>query len=154
NIQALYQAGAHTIVDDVGYLNSPLFSVGRIGAAADQVASQGGLYITAAGNDGNHGYRTDSSPLDTTGGDVPRTVQNLNGAALQTFTLDTGKSAELGFRWSEAYLEGGTPDPNFQVKADYAVYVVNPQTNQVVATFDDDNANTDQAYEQVNFTND
>ena len=37
--------------------------------------------------------------------------------ALQTFSLDTGKSVELGFRWSEAYLEGGSPEHRKLLKA-------------------------------------
>jgi hypothetical protein len=113
------------------------------------------VYVTAAGNTGSEGWQADFSPVTATVGGVTGTFQNMgNGSPLQSFTLGTGQSFSMGFRWSEPYLEGGDPGANFQVHADFAVYLVNAQTGQLLATFDDDNANTGQAYEHVNFTND
>src|SRR5262249_19525954 len=52
-----------------------------------------------------------------------------------------------------AFLEGGSPARLFQVPNDLAVYVVDTSTGNIVATFDDDNLNTDMAFELVDFTN-
>lgn len=153
-IRALYAAGARVITDDIGYLNSPMFSVGRMGQAIAEVTAGGAVYTTAAGNDGDNGWRADWDSLNTTVDGVTGNFQNFNGSALQTFTLGDNESVDIGFRWSEAYLEGGDNGANFQVDADYAVYVVNADTGTIVATQDDDNANTDEAFELVSFTND
>lgn len=153
-IRALYDAGARVITDDVGYVNSPLFSVGRVGQAVAEVSANGALYLTAAGNDGDNGWRADWQPIFATVGDVTGTFQSFDGSALQTFSLAEGETVDVGFRWSEAYLEGGDPAPNFQVDADYAVYVVDAATGAILATQDDDNGNTDQAFELLSFSND
>ena len=153
-IHALYNNGARVLVDDVGYVNSPLFNVGRIGQAVDGVTAGGAVYVTAAGNDGNNGWQANFDPLNTTVGGVTGTFQNFGGSAQQTFTLGVGQSFGMGFRWSEPYLEGGDPSANFQVHADFAVHVINADTGQIVATYADNNQNTDQAYTRVDFKND
>ena len=65
NIVALRtQAGASVIADDVGYLDEPIFSDGYIAQAVNTVATSTTLpgkpavYVSAAGNDGNNGYRS------------------------------------------------------------------------------------------------
>src|SRR5262249_17369347 len=55
-IQQLANAGANVIVDDIGWLDSPMFNDGVIAQAVDRVHSQGGFYASAAGNQGNQGY--------------------------------------------------------------------------------------------------
>jgi subtilisin family serine protease len=53
NIRALRDAGAHIIVDDVRYFSEAIFQDGLIAEAVDEVAADGVLYFSAAGNEGN-----------------------------------------------------------------------------------------------------
>ncbi|MBT2116572.1 S8 family serine peptidase [Dyella sp. LX-66] len=49
-------AGARIIVDDLGFLNEPLYQTGLAGAAIDEVVRTHGVaYFTAGGNDANRG---------------------------------------------------------------------------------------------------
>jgi hypothetical protein len=64
NIVALRtQAHCDVIVDDIGYFDEPVFSDGLLADAVDTVADSKTLpgkpavYVSAAGNDGNNGYR-------------------------------------------------------------------------------------------------
>ena len=152
-IVALAAAGAKVITDDEGWSNSPIFNDGRISQAVDQVYSQGVFYTSAAGNDSNQGYRAAWTPVKTTVDGKTGLYQSFAGSPLETFTLAKGAAARITFQWDNAFLEGGDPAPNFQVKTDMIVYVVNTVTGKIVATQDDINASTDQADEFVNFTN-
>ena len=67
-------------------------------------------------------------------------------------TARNGK-AQISFQWDSAYLEGGDPAANYQVTTDMVAYVVDTTTNKIVATQDDNNANTDMALEFLSFTN-
>ena len=58
NILDLAAAGCDVIVDDVLYFSEPVFQDGVIAQAVDQVASQGVLFFSAAGNSGNLDHGT------------------------------------------------------------------------------------------------
>ena len=53
NIEALCEAGAHVIVDDIGYLLEPNFQDGVITQGVNAATADGCYYFSAAGNDGN-----------------------------------------------------------------------------------------------------
>jgi subtilisin family serine protease len=55
-ITALAAAGADIIVDDLLYLNEPMFQDGVIAQAIDAVAADGVAYYSAAGNQGRQSY--------------------------------------------------------------------------------------------------
>jgi hypothetical protein len=55
NILALNAAGCNVITDDLTYLDSPMFSPGRVGQAVEKVFNNGAVYTTAAGNFGDEG---------------------------------------------------------------------------------------------------
>jgi PKD repeat protein len=55
-ITALAGAGADIIVDDLLYLNEPMFQDGVVAQAVDSVASGGVAYYSAAGNAGDESY--------------------------------------------------------------------------------------------------
>jgi hypothetical protein len=48
---ALGGAGAHVVVDDVGYFEEPFFQEGPVAVAAGKVNAAGASYLSAAGND-------------------------------------------------------------------------------------------------------
>jgi len=55
-IMALAAAGADVIVDDLLYLNEPMFQDGVVAQAVDSVAASGVAYYSAAGNAGSESY--------------------------------------------------------------------------------------------------
>jgi PKD repeat protein len=55
-ISALEMAGADVIVDDLLYLNEPMFEDGIVAQAVDAVTANGVAYYSAAGNQGRQGY--------------------------------------------------------------------------------------------------
>jgi PKD repeat protein len=55
-IEALAAAGADVIVDDLLYLNEPMFQDGVIAGAVDNVTAGGAIYYSAAGNAGKESY--------------------------------------------------------------------------------------------------
>lgn len=58
NIRALCASGAHVIVDDVSRPNEGAFEDGVVAMAIADVVSDGCVYVSAAGNDGNKGKKT------------------------------------------------------------------------------------------------
>lgn len=55
-IQALTNAGADVIIDDILLATSPFFQDGVAAQAVDRAVNQGVVYVTAAGNNGNRAY--------------------------------------------------------------------------------------------------
>jgi uncharacterized repeat protein (TIGR01451 family) len=53
NIQALRAAGCDIIVDDVFYFDEPVFQDGIVAQAVSNVITNGALYFSSAGNEGN-----------------------------------------------------------------------------------------------------
>src|SRR5205814_309505 len=109
------------IVDDALYPNEPFFNDGILAQAVDNVATSNDVvYLTAAGNSGNAGWASAFRGMKTTVGGLSGTYANVGSLAhpqaLQHFTLAPGKTINLSFQWSSAFLEGGTNDPAFQVR--------------------------------------
>src|SRR5262249_50717241 len=85
-------AKANVIVDDIGYPDSPFFNDGVLAQAAEQVVANGGVYVTAAGNDGSNGFQASWRGVpNTTIAGVTGTFADLGTGStpnfLQTFTL-------------------------------------------------------------------
>lgn len=55
-------AGAKIVVDDVGYFDEPFFQDGLVAQAISQVAAQGVVYFSSAGNNGISAYNSKVSP--------------------------------------------------------------------------------------------
>lgn len=152
-IRALAADGCKVIVDDIRYINSPVYNAGLMGQAVEQVYRQGVVYATAVGNTGSFGWRGNFVPMTARVGNLSGTFANINGSPLQRFILPTGQSILLKFNWDNPYLEGGSPLPNFQVTARIAVHIINPTTGQILATFNNNNLVTDEAYQTIIFNN-
>jgi hypothetical protein len=147
--------GANVITDDIGYFDEPMFSVGRLGQAVDYVVSQKGVvYTTAAGNAGNMGFRAPWDGVAATVGNVTGTFMNFGlGQPLQPFTLAPGDQIDVTFCWDAAYLEGGSALPQFQVPNNVVAYIVDAVTGSIVGTFNAQGQNTNEAYQDINYTN-
>jgi hypothetical protein len=149
------QFGAKVEVDDISYLDEPMFNDGVIGQAIDQVHSQGVFYASAAGNDGPGAFLTNWQSVDGVVGGVPGTFLNLgSGRVLQSFRLPLGAVFTPSVEWDDAYLEGGSNLPNFQVPTQINVYITSADGTQVFAAATDDNTNTGEALQIPAFFND
>jgi hypothetical protein len=154
-ILQLANAGAKIIVDDIGWTDSPMFNDGVIAQAVDQVRSEGVFYASAAGNDGNQGFIASWSGAQTTVAGNSGTFFNIGGGnVLQGFTLQPGQSFQLDFQWDNAFLEGGSSNANFQVQTEVDVLVTTADGSRVLADFNDNTLNTNEAVQIGNFTND
>ena len=157
-IRALAAAGATIIVDDIGYLDEPFFNDGVIANAIDDVTAEGVTYVSAAGNQGNHGYLANWSGVSATVAGQPGTYQNISGGSpLQTFSLPVGESIQLSFEWDAAFLEGGVSGSgmgNYAVPNDVAVLITDSAGVNLYAEFDPHASNPDEAFADVAFTND
>ena len=58
NIEALCEAGANVIVDDVGYLTEAVFQDGIVSKGVNAAVADGCFFFSAGGNDGNLTYGT------------------------------------------------------------------------------------------------
>lgn len=153
-VQQLAGLGAQVIVDDLLYPNQPFFNDGVVAQAIDQVVSrQNVAYVSATGNDGDDGWMAPYRPVDT--GTMLGFAHDFGGGDFQQdFTLLVGETMVLSFQYDSAFLEGGSPLPNFQVNTDMDVYITNTAFTMIFDSFVDSNDVTDEAFEFVTFTND
>ena len=127
---------------------------GRMGQAIEDLfQNQNVAYTSSAGNDGSYGFRRAWSSMTATVGGITGTFFNVNLTPLQRFVLPANASMLLAVDWSQAYLEGGDPSPQFQVPTNINVYIVRLDTGAIVARFNSLNQNTDEANQFVFFTN-
>ena len=155
-ILALSAVGCNTIVDDVTYFNSPIYNEGRIALAINEVVfNQDKFYCGAAGNQTDNGYRGvwKSSTSSIAGGSISGTFMDFGGTPYQIIDVATNTDLQVSIKWDSAYLEGGSSLPNFQVPNVVYAYLVDLSTNAVVATANDDNLNTDMAWQLLGYTN-
>jgi hypothetical protein len=153
NIVNLQQAGAQVICDDVGYADEPKYNDGIIAQAAQQVHDSGAFYASAAGNNANFAFETVWKSVSATVGGITGTFLDLGGGnALQAFTLQPGDQTVLDCQWNQAFLEGGSPLPNFQVPSEIDVLVLDSSGN-VIQTLNSNNLNTGEAFQFGAITN-
>ena len=154
DIVALAQAGCLVETDDVGYADEPMFNDGIIAQAVNQVQAAGVFYDSAAGNTSNQGYLAPWTPTNTTVAGLSGEFQTFsNGSPLETFTCPTGQDVVISFEWDSAFLEGGSSLPNFQVPNNLEVDITDAAGSKVLATFNSNGTNTDEAWQFVDFTN-
>jgi len=152
------QAGANVIVDDVSYPDEPFFNDGVVAQAVNEVVNENNVvYVTSAGNLADHAWSDAFRPVTATVGGIPGQYENLDGSGgqsvLQQFVLGPGQTLNLAFQWDAAFLEGGSPLPQYQVPNNLAVYVVDATGQNLLKRFDNINTNTGEALQRVVFTN-
>lgn len=114
-IQALADAGAKVILDDVGYFDEPFFQDGLLAKKIDAVHAAGVAYFSAAGNDGANAY-DNTAPTFATASTSPPGESLLNfdttGATTQTaFTVHVpslfpGEFIAVVLQWDQPYVTG------------------------------------------------
>jgi subtilisin family serine protease len=118
-IQALANAGAKVIADDVGYYDEPFFQDGLLGEAIDTVNAAGVAYFTAAGNESNLAYdnTTPSFSIPGSGSQAAEMLLNMDASkATSVATLNInvpalapGEFIALVVEWDQPYLTGAWP---------------------------------------------
>jgi hypothetical protein len=115
--------GAQIIDDDVGYEDEPVFQEGEVGLAIDQVAAQGVLYFSSAGNEGRDSYEN-ATPSFTgnAGAKAPNAGEKLLNmdisGATKTYYLPitiprlaAGDGFDIALFWDQPYQSGYANDP-------------------------------------------
>ncbi|HUI27772.1 MAG TPA: hypothetical protein VL403_16940, partial [Candidatus Kryptonia bacterium] len=150
NVQALRNAGCDIIVDDVGFLDEPVFQDGIIAQAVETVSADGALYFSAAGNGGNK----DAGTSGTWEGDFAAssstiidsgTAEVLNdfggGVVHNPITFQSSPPEIITLQWSDAF--GASAN-------DYDLFILSG--NKIVAASDDFQTGTDDPIEAVDLT--
>jgi hypothetical protein len=150
--------GCEVITDDIVFFSQPMFNDGRVSQAVETVNSAGVVYTSAFGNDQDWGWvgdwRSTQARIGTGANTVTGTFLTFSSSDyLQNMTIANGDTVNLAFQWDSAYLEGGSTLPNYQVRNDLDLYLIDLSTGTIVASALTINQNTDQAYEQLGYTN-
>jgi hypothetical protein len=163
NILAMQRNGAKVIVDDIGYINEPMFQDGIVAQAVDAVVALGSVYFSAAGNDGRNSYESGFHAGATFDADAfpsaPGAARFFGGVAhnftsgpnpqFQRITIPGGAELQLSLQWdSPFHSAGGIGTTN-----DVDVYLLNPDGTQVVAAAIEDNLMSGDAVEILDFVN-
>ena len=139
--------GCQIIVDDISYGNENPFQDDVIALAVNQVVTNGALYLSSSGNEGNLEHGTSSTwegdfldggaasaPLPTYGHVHSFGTQNYN--VMPTNSIDSG----MALFWSD---EGSTSSN------DYDLFILNNNGTSVVASSTDTQNGSQQPYESV-----
>ncbi len=105
-VLALAKAGANIIVDDVIYLEEPMFQDGAIAQNGAQVVARGGAYFSSAGNEARQSYQApfrNSGLVGLSGRqhdfDAGRGVDTL-----QSVTATSGSVSILSLQWDQPFF--------------------------------------------------
>jgi chitodextrinase len=162
-IAALEAAGADVIVDDLLYLNEPMFEDGIVAQAVDTVNANGVAYYSAAGNQGRQGYETafrDSGEylcleIFEPYGDCHLLYERVGrmhdfdpgpGQHLfQSITIPIGSTLTIAMQWDE---------PFGNAKTDHDVVLLDETGAGWYEFGANDNVTTREGWEVLQFTND
>jgi subtilisin family serine protease len=126
-IRALADAGASVIVDDLLYLNEPVFQDGIIAQAIDDVARQQEVvHVSAAGNSGTDGYQapfTASGETGPFGGELHDFDPGPGVDTQQRVNIDPGSQLQIAVHWDQPYASTGGPG----AETDLEVYLVDQE---------------------------
>jgi hypothetical protein len=119
-ILALQQAGCNVIVDDVDdQQTDPMFQLGVVSEAVQQVISAGVIYVAAAGDSGANGYQAPWVPLTGTftipGGSTPFSVtdaENFGGSPFLSIPVTGSGGIGFSIAWDQPFTG---PQSNMQV---------------------------------------
>ncbi|MEM7772028.1 MAG: S8 family serine peptidase [Cyanobacteria bacterium P01_A01_bin.37] len=152
-IDALVEAGADIIVDDLGFSDQPFFQDGPVSQAVARAAQRNVTYVSAVGNYGHASYESPFRPSGqrfSVGGvtyDAHDFDPSLATDVFQNITLPSEGDLDIVFNWSEPFRSfnlgaGATSDIDLFLMAQPRF----PQSRQDQALVDisrDDNIGND-----------
>ncbi len=150
NIQALADAGATVIVDDIGYLDEPAYQDGIVSQAVDAVAAQDVVYLSSAGNSGTEGFELVDAGLaidPVYSNDFIDLNPGSGSDTRQSVTLQPGQQLRLALQWNQPFFTANG------ITSDLDLFVINPTTNGVLASSTFDNPLFQEAFETIQLTN-
>ena len=111
-IEALVEeANSDILVDDILFLNEPMFQDGIIAQAADASVREGGAaYFSSAGNSGLDSFESGFNPSGEPGVLSPQRAELHDfggGDTFQEIIVPEGDSLRLTFQWTDAYASAG-----------------------------------------------
>ena len=142
-IRQLAAAGASVIVDDLTFLDQPHFEEGPIAQAVNELATQGVVYVTSAGNfaSANVDRGHYEAVFEDAGALSPfsRVHRFAPGVVKQSITVQPGSVGRIFLQWA---------DPFGHAADDYDLYVVDG-SNRILAKSDDIQDGDDLPVEQL-----
>ena len=146
-VQELTAAGAHVIVDDIGFFNEPIFEDGPVAQAVRQAIQQGVLFVSAAGNDAQRHYQGMFKEFDPNDGDPLINLHDFGGG-------DTRLAVRIGANARVVvFLQWANPFDGSANTADYDLLLVDAAGNTLAISNDDQIQTAIPPLEAISFTN-
>ena len=103
-IESLTDAGAHVIVDDLGFLSEPAFEDGPVAQAVAQAVNRGVVYVTAAGNSALNHYQAMYRELNPNDGVTNRNDHDFgDGDGTMAITIEPGGLLVVFLQWADRF---------------------------------------------------
>jgi hypothetical protein len=132
-IDALETAGCDIIVDDLTYLNEPKFENGPIAQEARQFVTNGGVYVTSAGNHAQDHYTATYSPDGVVHDDYSSAHDYGSGDIGNTFSVPNGGEIVAILQWNNQWGSSGDDFDLFLARSSDN-YVLNASTEWQTGT--------------------
>ena len=138
----LAAAGCQVIVDDIGYLNAPMFQDGIVAQAVNQVAAGGVTYFSSAANQARSSYQAPYKNGGTYtnagyfGDNTAYPTHNFGSGTvdnLQQITIPTGGRLRLAFQWDNPYPSISGPTAPAAI-TDLDILILNSTTGAILAS--------------------
>jgi len=111
----LQNAGSDVIVDDIIFLNEPMFQDGIVAQTVDQVTAAGVVYASAAGNQARRSYESDFNNSGTNF-NIDGTLETAHafapGDLFQRVTIPNGATFRVSFQWDAPFASAGGTGAN------------------------------------------
>lgn len=154
-IRELQKAGANVIVDDVYYLESPMFQDGPIAQAVDEITGKRVVYLSSAGNRARLSYENKfvSSKIDGVPTITPDNPHDFGKAAGQTsdpyqhITIPKGTTAKFVLQWDDPSIIAGGAG----AKTDLDMFLLDKNKKRIAASSQEGNKGKD-AVEYMEYT--
>ena len=111
----LQSAGSDVIVDDIIFLNEPMFQDGIVAQTVDQVTAAGVAYVSAAGNQARRSYHSAFNNSGTNF-NIDGTLETAHlfppGDLFQGVTIPNGATLRVSFQWDAPFATAGGAGAN------------------------------------------
>jgi len=146
-VQELTAAGAHVIVDDIGFFNEPVFEEGPVAQAVRQAIQQGVVFVSAAGNDALSHYQETFREAASAGGEAGLALHDFGGGETHLEVRIGANSLVVIF------LQWTNPFDGSANTADYDLILADAHGNTLAISNDDQLGTRAQPLETLFFPN-